>query len=57
MSDELPYRLERHVTTAENIAICVMRMKNVTEAAALIQLYADNAATAARAEATEDKSQ
>jgi hypothetical protein len=39
--DEFPARFERALSTAEDIANCVMRMKNVTEAAALIKLYAD----------------
>jgi hypothetical protein len=48
--DELPARLDRPITTAEDIAITVMQMKDVTNAAALIDLYAQSVAAGARRE-------
>lgn len=36
---DFPLRLERPITTAEDIAICVRGMKNLPDAAALIEQY------------------
>lgn len=47
---ELATRLDRPISTAEDIAICVRGMKNIADAAALIQQYADMVAVSARVE-------
>lgn len=39
-SNDFPARFERALSTAEDIAICVRGMKNVADAAALIERYA-----------------
>jgi len=46
-------RIERPISTAEDIAICVRALRNLSEGAALIEQYADMVAKLALAEAAE----
>jgi len=43
--DTLPHRLNRPISTAEDIAVCVRGMKNFSDAAALIEQYAQMVAS------------
>lgn len=49
--DSLPHRLDRKISTAIDIALLCRAMDNIEDAAALIDLYADNRASEARMEA------
>lgn len=49
--DSLPHRLDRKISCAIDIVLLVRVMDNVEDAAALIDLYADNRASEARLEA------
>jgi len=49
--DSLPHRLDRKISTAIDIVLLVRLMENIEDAAALIDLYAENRASEARMEA------
>lgn len=48
--DPLPHRLDRPISTAEDIALCVRALRNLAEGAALIEQYAQMKASIAVAD-------
>lgn len=51
--DDPPHRLDRKISTAEDIALCVRALRNLSEGAALIEQYAQMVASIAVAEQAE----
>lgn len=49
--DDPPHRLDRKISTAEDIALCVRALRSLPEGAALIEQYAQMVASIAVAEA------
>jgi hypothetical protein len=48
--EPLPHRLDRQISTAEDIALCVRALRNLAEGAALIEQYAQMKASIAVAD-------